>query len=158
MFYLGCLRISPEHCDTITFSDWLFSTNCILPIVSLNFSIQYIPRSGVMSLLAVISVYIFCFLFSYPMSTVIFPQNFSWVTFTSWYQFIIVCISVYFSICSSGGITVTGEPVSLMNSFCIVFTRNAFLFFIVSISSIQFSSCSRLNRSLIRWFVLFFLR
>ena len=67
----------------LSFSDWLFSANCILPIVNLKVFIQSIPNNGVMSVLSVIRISIFCLLFSYSMFTGIFPRNFTSFLFTS---------------------------------------------------------------------------
>ena len=76
-----------ENFSTISlFSDWLFSSNRMIPIVSLNFFSQSIPSSGLISFLSVISNCIFCLLFSYSMSTGIFPRNFTSFLFTSWYH------------------------------------------------------------------------
>ena len=56
-----------------SFSDWLLLANCLCPIVSLHFLIQSNPSNGVLSLLSsVISMSIFCFLFSFSMCTGIF--------------------------------------------------------------------------------------
>ena len=49
---------------TFSFSDWLVSVSCILPIVSLNFFMQ--SNNGVISVLSVISISIFCLLFRIP--------------------------------------------------------------------------------------------
>ena len=65
--------------------DWLISSNWMIPIVSLNYFNQSIPSSGVISFLSVISNVIFCLLFSYSMSTGLFPRYFTSFLFTSWY-------------------------------------------------------------------------
>ena len=102
--------------NTFSRSDWLFSANCILLIVSLNFFIQSIPSNGVISVLSVIKISIFCLLFLCSTFTGIFPRNFTSFLITSWYRFVVFCISVNFVILSSGGINDIGDPVSIINS------------------------------------------
>ena len=117
-------------------SDWLLSANCILLIVSLNFLIHSIPNNGVISVLSVIKISIFCLLFSYSTFTGIFPRNFTSFLFTSWYRFVIFCISIDFVILSSGGISDIDDPVSIMNSFGIplIFSVVVKCLFVSSIS------------------------
>ena len=112
-----CFQTNPEiYFMIFSFSDWLFSANCNLPIVSLNVFIQSIPSIGVISVLSVIRNSIFCLLLSYSMSTRILPRNFTSFLFTSWYRFVFFWISVCFIFLSSGVIFVIGDPVSIMNS------------------------------------------
>ena len=68
---------------TLLFSDWLFSSTRMFPIVKLNLFNQYFPSSGVISFLSVIGSCIFCLLFSYSMSTGVSPQNLTSFLFTS---------------------------------------------------------------------------
>ena len=105
----------------LLFSDWLFSSNGMFPIVSLNFFNNSIPSNGVMSFRWVISNCIFCLLFSYSISTGIFPRNFISFLFTSWYRCLDFgfWISDSFIILLSAGIIDIGEPVSMMNSFSV---------------------------------------
>ena len=108
--------------NTFSRSDSLFSANCILPIVNLNFFIQSIPSKGVMSVFPVIRTSIFCLLFSYSRFTGIFPRNYTSFLFTSWYLSVIFCIPVDSRISSSGGIIVIGDLVSIINSFFFAFS------------------------------------
>ena len=101
------------------FSDWLLSSNRMLPIVNLNFFNQSIPSSGVMSFRSVINSCIFCLLFSYSMSTGIFPRKFTSFLCTSWYRCLTFWISVSFTIVLSAGIIDIGDPVSIINSFSV---------------------------------------
>ena len=65
--------------------DWLFSANCILPIVNLSFFIQSFHSRGVRSVLSIIRVSTVSLLFSYSRFTGILPRNFTSFLFTSWY-------------------------------------------------------------------------
>ena len=103
----------------LLFSDWLFSSNQMFPIVGLNFFNQSIPSNGVIPFRSVISNCIFCLLFSYSISTGISPRNFTSFLFTSWYQCLTFWISDSFIILLSTGIIDIGEPVSIMNSFSV---------------------------------------
>ena len=71
----------------------LYSTDC-----ELNDFFQSIPSKGMMSVLSVITISIFCLLFSYSMFTGIFPRNFTSFLLTYWYRFVTFCISVGFNI------------------------------------------------------------
>ena len=103
----------------LLFSDWLFSSSRMFPIVSLNFLSQSIPSNGVMSFRSVISNCIFCLLFSYSISTGIFPRNFTSFLFMSCYRCLTFWISDSFNILLSAGIIDISEPVSTMNSFSV---------------------------------------
>ena len=58
---------------SLSFYDWLFSAFCIFPKINLNVFIQSIPSNGVISVLSVFRIFIFCLLFSYSMLTGICP-------------------------------------------------------------------------------------
>ena len=103
----------------LLFSYWSFPSIWMFPIVSLNFFNQSIPSSGVMSFRWVINNCIFCLLFSYSISTGIFPRNFTSFLFTSWYRCLTFWISDSFIIVLSAGIIDIGEPVSMTNSFSV---------------------------------------
>ena len=72
-----------------------------------------------MSFRSVISDCIFCLLFSYSISTGLFPRNFTSFLFTSWYRCLTFSISDSFIVLLSAGIIDIGEPVSMMNSFSV---------------------------------------
>ena len=103
----------------LLFTDWLFSSNRMFPIVSSIFFSQSFPSNGVMSFPSVINIYIFCLLLSYSISTGIFPRNFTSFLFTSWYRCLTFWISNSVIILLSAGIFDIGEPVSMMNSFSV---------------------------------------
>ena len=108
---------SGNQLKTLARSDCLFPANCILLIVILNVFIQSIPSKGVISVLSIISISIFCLLFSYSTSTGIFPPNFHFVfvdILVPVCYFLFLGWSYYFSSVSNIGI---GDPVSIVNSF-----------------------------------------
>ena len=116
-FLSGCFQIGPEIFIILFFSDWLFSANCILPMVNLNVFIQSIPSNDIISVPSVIRISIFCLFFSYSMFTGTFSRNFTSFLFTSWYRFVTFWISACFVILSSGRTIVIGDPVSIIKSF-----------------------------------------
>ena len=94
--------------NTFSRSDWLFSANCILPIVNLIVFIKSIPSRGVISVHSVINLSIFLFV----VSVLHVHRNFSPEVHS-----VFVYILCRFTILLSIGIIVTGDPVSNMNYF-----------------------------------------
>ena len=103
----------------LLYSHWLFSSNRIFPIVSLNFSSEFFPSNGVMSFRLAITNCIFCLLFWSSLSTGISPRNFTSFLFTSWYRCCTFWNSLSFIILLSADIIDNGDPVSNINSFSV---------------------------------------
>ena len=78
-----------------------------------SLSSQSSPNKGWVFLFSVINMGSVILLFSVFTSTMVSPLNFIGFSFTSTKLFVVLCVSAVLII---GGIIVTGEPVSIMNS------------------------------------------